>query len=646
MTAKSGIVELLGESAVLLPSLIVSSLAANDRAKLRLTLLQAAAAHAVDPARPAPDFSADRRAASLDDPAFDATIVGARTLADGRLEIPGADRLIDGLRDDMQEMIATVQAGDPAAAPAFSERLKALARNAAPAGTQVPADRIAAMTSARRGESDSEHLLIMDLHKAINHIADQTAVETVDGARAHRLGPDDRLRVGAFMRGLNRTAPLAFGHPGLGTTAVGDGPRLIIQNDIGTTDAHVIVIHVEGLLTTITYTDVHRRRARFFMGMFANLGVDWNPISERSAANLADRPAFYLVVGRHKAGDAAGLDRFLEHLGSRLVFLIDWNKARKALGTFVDRNAAVALLTDAAAADLGHRAFLELGGAELVLDAVRRVAAGRVPYGVRLDEVLGASETSGFLADVLRIASEGLSSGRSTRLMRDEIQACLAQRLQSAEGAFLLVCLRHLGVTRMLAGEICDALSGARLASGPERAALAARAGLLEKKGDRLTLQARELAARLTSTAPGLRLVIDKAEEALDSLDEAAFLFSLAPDPESSHDLVAPLAALAETAVESAAQMVRACEAAARAPQGSHQDATDALQAIDAVCAAERVADDAERRMVAALMRAPAMDPRLPMLGVALAEKVETATDFLAHAALALRDHLLGELAL
>ncbi len=39
------------------------------------------------------------------------------------------------------------------------------------------------------------------------------------------------------MRGLNRTAPLAFGHPGLGTTAVRANARLIIQNDIGTTDA-------------------------------------------------------------------------------------------------------------------------------------------------------------------------------------------------------------------------------------------------------------------------------------------------------------------------------------------------------------------------------------------------------------------------
>ena len=47
------------------------------------------------------------------------------------------------------------------------------------------------------------------------------------------------------MAGLNRTAKLKFTHPGLATTATRAGGRLVIQNDIGTTDAHVIVIHVK-----------------------------------------------------------------------------------------------------------------------------------------------------------------------------------------------------------------------------------------------------------------------------------------------------------------------------------------------------------------------------------------------------------------
>ena len=69
------------------------------------------------------------------------------------------------------------------------------------------------------------------------------------------------------MAGVNRTAKLKFNHPGLATTATRAGGRLVIQNDIGTTDAHVIVIHVEGLTVSVTYTDVHAERLAFFQDM-------------------------------------------------------------------------------------------------------------------------------------------------------------------------------------------------------------------------------------------------------------------------------------------------------------------------------------------------------------------------------------------
>ena len=46
------------------------------------------------------------------------------------------------------------------------------------------------------------------------------------------------------MRGPNRTAPLKFDHPGLATSATRDGDRLVIQNDIGANDAHVLVLSV------------------------------------------------------------------------------------------------------------------------------------------------------------------------------------------------------------------------------------------------------------------------------------------------------------------------------------------------------------------------------------------------------------------
>jgi len=641
---KTTIVERLGEDAVLLlPDLLAAGLAANDRAKLRLTLLQAAARHAQEPGAAAPDLAAERRAAGLSDPAFDATVSGAQDMGEGRLRAPGAEALVAGLAADLQAMLAPVRAAQPAAAEALAARLSALTGRRTAAGDVIALADVAAMTSARVGEEgrDSEHQLVMDLHRAINSIAAETAAETIDGARAHGLTDPDRQRLRAFMRGLNRTRALAFGHPGLGTTASRAGERLIIQNDIGETDAHVLVVHVEALDVRITYTDVHRARARFFMALFEGAGAVWTPLAEDAARGLSEE--FYLTTGRFTATDPGALEAFLERLGSRIVFLIDWNKARKALQGLAGKPTAIALLAQAAEQDVGHRAFLELGGVDLVLDAWRRLAGGP-GAGERLDGVLEPGELHDFLGAVLRLCSLGLAAGRSARLIRDEIQADLARRLQGAEAVFLSIVLRHLGLSRMLAGEIRDQV-GAGAADGAGRRALTERAVRLERKGDRLTLSARELALRLPEAGPRLRPVIDEMEHALDALDEAAWLLNLLPDGVSAEASQA-LQALADVAVESAAQAVRACEAAACAADGRRSDATDALQAVDAVMTAERAADAAERRLIGALFATPVPDARVPLVGLELARALEKATDHFGHGALALRDRLLEELSL
>lgn len=49
----------------------------------------------------------------------------------------------------------------------------------------------------------------------------------------------------AFMCGVEKTRRLKFDRPGLATTSTRCGARLTIQNDIGETDAHVVVIAVE-----------------------------------------------------------------------------------------------------------------------------------------------------------------------------------------------------------------------------------------------------------------------------------------------------------------------------------------------------------------------------------------------------------------
>jgi len=142
-------------------------------------------------------------------------------------------------------------------------------------------------------------------------------------AHVYALLPQDRPAVEAFMRGVEATEKLRFGHPGLATTATRSGGRLTIQNDIGETDAHVVVIAVEADAVTVTYTDVHAVRAKFFIGLFRNFPVQWSGLERKNSTGLGDDGGFYLVTGRLPFDSGARRDAFLENVGASLVFLID-----------------------------------------------------------------------------------------------------------------------------------------------------------------------------------------------------------------------------------------------------------------------------------------------------------------------------------
>jgi uncharacterized protein Yka (UPF0111/DUF47 family) len=643
MTGKIEIVRELGEQALLLPMLLADALAANDRLKLRLTLLQEAAARAHDPDYRLRDFHSEREASGLADPQYDRLVTGARTLSGEQLLVPGAKSLIAGIAPDLGAMLAPLKAAGTEDGRPLEERLKGLvARLPEAKDDQLAISDLQAMTSARRDGPDSVHLLVMDAHRAVNRLSAETAVEEIDGARVHHVEAGDRLRIKAFMAGLNRTAGLAFGHPGLGTTATRVGPGLLIQNDIGTTDAHVLVIHVDQTCVRVTYTDVHRLRAKFFISLFEDQGMEWSPLAEQNVPGLADDEMFYLVTGRFTAPDDGAMDRLLNFLGSRIVFLIDWNKARKALQAFVGKDVAIDILRWAAGHDYGHRAFLELGGVDLVFDAIRRAATGRVPYGARLDQTLGTNESAQFLKRILQLTCDGLRAARSVRLIRDEIQAELAQLFDTAEFGIFIILLRHLGGSRMLAAAIAEAFAQDHATLEADRSRLTANAKRLEEKGDRLTVEAREICAHMQH-AESLRTTIDAVESATDSLDECAFLFSLIPK-EITIPGAEALAELAGITVESFSEMVRAIEAASRLPEGQRADADESLRAIDAVVLAERRADTAERTAFAAFTRAPSDDARILVLGLEVTRALETATDYLAHAALSLRERVLEEL--
>jgi hypothetical protein len=162
---KPEIIERLGHSDILLPSLIARGLAANDRVKARLSVLQAACRHARDPNGSRLDLKNECRAAGLDAPAMDALINSAMRSENDQITSPGLGRLRASIWDDVAEMIRAVRADDGARGDTALARLEAIKQSAgADDSDTIEAACVAKLTSLSAGKSDSLHRLIMDMH--------------------------------------------------------------------------------------------------------------------------------------------------------------------------------------------------------------------------------------------------------------------------------------------------------------------------------------------------------------------------------------------------------------------------------------------------------------------------------------------------
>ena len=380
MIQKEGIIAELGEEAVLLPGLIQQALVANDRIKYYFSLLQTARQRADHPGQTQSTLRSEREAAEITDLLLDGVVPGAIRLGSGLYRIPYLDTILGGIGQAAEEMVRPFIISDTVEAPGFQARQETLSPGLLSEGPEeIDGSRITAITSGDRSAGDSLHLLVMDLHRALNALLDQLANETIDGARTYLLGDGDRELVSAFMKGLNRTSPLKFNHPGLGTTVTRAGERLVLQNDIGVTEAHVLVVAVTSATVTITYTDVHMARLAFFQSLFDEWDVEWSDTLSRRTAEKQSGGIYHLSVGTYTLPDREGCCTFLEHLGSRLVFLIDWNKARKRLRNFLLNKDAVAVIRKAAQQDIGHRGFLEPRGGSPDLRGTRPCCEGAAP---------------------------------------------------------------------------------------------------------------------------------------------------------------------------------------------------------------------------------------------------------------------------
>jgi len=640
MTEKQRIVESLGEQALLVPAQLNAALAANDCVKYRFTLLQTARARAERPALPQPDLRRERIACGIDDETLDRAVSGSLLRGAGRYYVPGAAGIVAGMLGDLDAMLRPLQGAD---AQRLRERLDALRpAAAAPAEDTLSAAAIDTLTAGTRGASDSLHLLVMDTHKALNALQASIANEDIDGADAYAVSPEDRGLVAAFMRGLHRTAPLKFDHPGLGTTATRYGGKLVLQNDIGTTDAHVIVIHVEERSVAITYTDVHLQRAMFFQGLFARRGVSWEDTRSHRDETL-ESEVFHLCTGRFAAADRAGVEEFLDFVGSRLVFLIDWNRARKRLRRLVPKDDTLRLLKWAADNDCGHMAFLRAGGEQLVYDALDYVVKGPARFGEELHQIIGLPAACEYLKWVLRACSEAMLRGEPSAFVQDSVRAELFRHFRSGQERLYDLAGEHAAYIVEIAAGVRDTVFQARAGDALERLrANAARAREWEHRADELVNQIRA-AARHGEGAEAFQAIVESADDAADELEDAAFHLTLLAEPGGRSEPFDRLRELADLLVEGAQEYMKTVEIARDLRRGSaREDMTDFLGAVHRISQMEHRTDDVNRAAKAAIIAA-AEDFRVLHVLTETARHLEQAADALMHCGMQARDHVLGK---
>jgi uncharacterized protein Yka (UPF0111/DUF47 family) len=633
---KSEILAVIGECELGRATQVNAALAANDRIKYYLSLLQMAVAHADHPEQPSDTLRRERLVCGIDELSLDDVV--STTRREGNFyRIPGCAKVLDAAAQELRIMAA------PAADEqgSFAHRLEGLlGKLPAPADGLILGESIQEIARAGEGKQDSIHQFVMDMHKRLNAMQVELAEQRLDGAAVYHIDDSDRPLIAAFMAGLNRTAPVKFDHPGLAATATRSGETLIIQNDLGTTGAHVVVIHVKGTTVQVTYTDIHPERARFFRDMLKRYAVSWNQDRAGQLPGASEDANFTMLVGSYTAKDQADLEGYLNFLGSRLVFVIDWNRARKQLRSFLRGADREAVLQWAAEEEVGQRGFLELGGAQIINQAIEKVSGSAMHFGDRLCDVLGHESAVKFVEFVFRAATEGLREHQSRGLIHDRVRAELQVQFASEGERLLQLAGEHAGIVFELATQVRDGVRAiASDENGFDADQLAKRARAFEHDADQLVVAAREAVRKRPEYTP-LFKAAEAADDTADELEEVAFLLGLLRASKPCGEALDAVGALASLLVEASQEWIKALGHAVHVKRaGQQEDANDFLLAVDRLLALEHQADDAERALTYAVVQ-KARNFRQLHLYSEIGGSLEAAADALKSAVLIARDHL------
>jgi uncharacterized protein Yka (UPF0111/DUF47 family) len=198
--------------------------------------------------------------------------------------------------------------------------------------------------------------------------------------------------------------------------------------------------------------------------------------------------------------------------------------------------------------------------------------------------------------------------------------------------------VRQLGLAHDIAAAIASHIAD-RPVSGPD-SPLAARAKRIEEKADRIAIDARAAVQRFNASSIIAQLV-NTAEDAIDELEQAAFLASLAP-PLIAPALLGQLAALAGAVLSGTEAAASGIDAATEVSQGRRLDVDDAFEATRRLVDLEHSADDAERAITGMVLRDGEAKDAFCILE--LARAIERATDRLARIGHLLHAHVMADL--
>jgi uncharacterized protein Yka (UPF0111/DUF47 family) len=375
--------------------------------------------------------------------------------------------------------------------------------------------------------------------------------------------------------------------------------------------------------------------------LLSETGIEWDDLTSHQTSAIPEGDLFYVARGRFSTQETKALASFLERLGSCLVFLIDWNRARKRLRLLVPNETAIRILRWAADHEVGHRGFLSLGGERLVYDALEQAVKTPLRYGEPLHEMIGKDVAQDYLCYVLQTAASGLLKGQSVALIRDQVRAELFNHFRSTEQRLLALAGRHANIIVQLAGGLRATL---RQAASSEEALTgnAAKAKQAESRADEIVKETRLTVRRIPGTEV-FRHILEVADDAVDDLEDSAFLAGLLSCHATPLDLPVPLLGLADLLVDGARAFQLAIGSAQYVHRGGERENMQKfLEAVDHLVTIEHQTDEREREVTAALVGSDVDCRHLHLLS-GIATHFESAADALLRASLILRDHVLGE---